>query len=403
MGIEAEDIAIIKSVKSQLLELSRLMEVKANSKKKTKGDQKVAKSKKDSKVRTGGSSKDTKSDDMSKNYLVGIDLGTSRSVLIGEDGAKVSVDSVVGWPRDIIGIKVLGVSIVFGAEALKMRDSLEISRPLADGVIKEGKGRNQEAAEELLLHLIDQANAPQGRQICGVIGVPARASLKSKELLMGIARKCMDHVLLISEPFAVAYEQNKLHNSIVIDIGAGTADLCAMKGRIPDGDHQITINKAGNYVDDVLREALKNQFPDVTVSNIISKKLKEAHGAVLSPKKKIIADLKVEGLTHAHDITDAMVYSCSRIVPDIVDGIKQLVLTFESEFQDEVLQNIILAGGMSQLYGLPAAIEDSLKDYGDIKVQTVNAPLYNGAEGALRLGMDIPVKHWGKIGVLDEE
>jgi rod shape-determining protein MreB and related proteins len=403
LDISSEDIAILKSVKSQLLQLLKFVEVKASLKKKTKGDQRVAKPKGNTKIRTGGAEKEVQSDDMSKDFLVGIDLGTSRSVLIGEDGTKICVDSIVGWPRDIIGIKVLGLAIMFGAEALKMRDSLEISMPLADGVIKEGKGRNQEAAEELLRYLIEEVKAPQGRRVCGVIGVPARASLKSKELLMDIARKCMDHVLLISEPFAVAYEQKKLHNSIVIDIGAGTADLCAMKGRIPDGDHQITINKAGNYVDEVLREALKNQFPDVTVSNIISKKLKEQHGSVLIPKKKIIADLKVEGLTHAHDITDAMVYACSRIVPDIVDGIKQLLLTFEPEFQDDVLQSIVLAGGMSQLYGLPAAIEEALKDYGSVKVESVNSPLYNGAEGALRLGMDIPVKHWGKLGVMDDE
>jgi rod shape-determining protein MreB len=96
-----------------------------------------------------------------------------------------------------------------------------------------------------------------------------------------------------------------------------------------------------------------------------------------------------------------MVYACSILVPDIVEGIKQLLLSFDPEFEDEVLQNIVLAGGMSQVDGLPAAIEKAFKDFGAVKVNTVKAPLYIGAEGALRLGLDIPVKHWEKMGFLD--
>jgi rod shape-determining protein MreB and related proteins len=401
LELNSKDIATLKSVRSQVLGLAKMVGVQANSKKLTKeGDQQVAKSKAQGKVRAKVKKKSV-GDDISKDYLVGIDLGTSRSALVGEDGAQFFVESVVGWPRDIIGIKVMGEAIMYGAEAVKMRESLEISRPLADGVIKEGKGRDHEAVEELLSHLIEKAEVPQGRNICGVIGVPAKASLQSKKLLMEIARKCMHHVMLISEPFAVAYEQKKLNNSIVVDIGAGTTDLCAMKGRIPDGDHQLTINKAGNYVDGVLAEALKAQFPDATITTLLCKKLKEKFGTVLPPRSKIVANLRVEGVTQAHDITDAMVYACSILVPDIVEGIKQLLLSFDPEFEDEVLQNIVLAGGMSQVDGLPAAIEKAFKDFGAVKVNTVKAPLYIGAEGALRLGLDIPVKHWEKMGFLD--
>lgn len=339
--------------------------------------------------------------DISKHFLVGIDLGTSRSVLVGEDGTKVFVESVVGWPRDIIGVKVLGETIVYGQEALTMRDSLEISQPLTEGVIREGKNRDQEAVGELLLYLIERAKVRKGKKICGVIGVPAKASLQSKQLLMEIAKKCMDRVMLISEPFAVAYEQKKLHNSIVVDIGAGTTDLCAMRGRIPEADHQLTINKAGNYVDEILADALKEQFPGASVTTLLAKKLKEKHGTILPPKNKIIARLRIDGVTQGHDITDAMVYACSRIVPDIVEGIKQLLLTFDPEFEDEVLQKIILAGGMSQVNGLSAAIEEGFEDFGSINIHNVKTPIYNGAEGALKLGMDTPVEEWKKIGFVE--
>ncbi len=401
LEIGSRDIATLKSVKSQVLRLAKAVGVQANSKKIIKeGGQQVGTSKKQEKARAVAKKRSV-GEDISKDYLVGIDLGTSRSALVGEDGARFFVESVVGWPRDIIGIKVMGEAIMFGAEAVKMRESLEISRPLADGVIKEGKGRDHEAVEELLAYLIEKAEVPQGRNICGVIGVPAKASLQSKKLLMEIARKCMDHVMLISEPFAVAYEQKKLNNSIVVDIGAGTTDLCAMKGRIPDGDSQLTINKAGNYVDGVLTEALRAQFPDASITTLLAKNLKEKFGTVSPPRSKIITKLRVDGVTQPHDITDAMVYACSILVPDIVEGIKQLLLSFDPEFEDEVLQNIVLAGGMSHVGGLPAAIEEAFKDFGPVKVHTIKEPLYIGAEGALRLGLDIPVKHWEKMGFLD--
>ena len=69
--------------------------VQANSKKLTKeGDQQVAKSKAQGKVRAKVKKKSV-GDDISKDYLVGIDLGTSRSALVGEDGAQFFVESVV--------------------------------------------------------------------------------------------------------------------------------------------------------------------------------------------------------------------------------------------------------------------------------------------------------------------
>jgi rod shape-determining protein MreB and related proteins len=234
-----------------------------------------------------------------------------------------------------------------------------------------------------------------------VIGVPSRTTVPIKHLLLDIAGKCMDQVMLVTETFAVAYEQKKMLNSIMVDIGAGTTDFCAMKGRIPDTNNQLTINKAGDYVDLILVDAIKDDSPEVSVSAILAKKLKEQFGTVLRPKRKIITSLRTNGIVKNEDITDAMVYSCSIIVPDILEGIKKMILTFEPEFEDEVLQNITLAGGMSQVNGLPTVIEGSLKDLGQVKVHSPKAPLYSGAEGALSLGKSIPIHLWEKIGIVE--
>ena len=70
------------------------------------------------------------------NLIVGVDLGTSRSAISASSRKKRWVDSYVGWPKDFIAKKVVGKSILFGEEALENRLSLDLSRPLAMGLLK---------------------------------------------------------------------------------------------------------------------------------------------------------------------------------------------------------------------------------------------------------------------------
>jgi len=337
------------------------------------------------------------------SFLVGIDLGTSRSVIIAEDGKKAYVESVVGWPSDIIGIKVIGKAVVFGQEAIENRESLDLCYPLSDGVIKEGVGRDLEAVEELINHLLSLVGASDRNDVCAVIGVPARASVQSKKILLEVAKKCINEVMLISEPFSVAYKEEKLCNSIVVDIGAGTTDLCAMKGRIPDEKNQVTIKKAGNSVDDVLLKALLERYPDTQVTINIVKRLKEQYGTVMKPKDPIVVKMRVAGKLQAHDITDEIVESCSLIVPNIIEELEKLIIGYDPDFMEAAMSNIILAGGMSGIKGLDELIEQDLAEYGDVKVHITGDQLYTGAEGALMLGKDIPVKFWKQLGELSED
>ncbi|MDH3392210.1 MAG: hypothetical protein OEL85_10490, partial [Desulfobulbaceae bacterium] len=89
-----------------------------------------------------------------ERMIVGIDLGTSRSAISSSNGKKKWVESYVGWPKDFIAKKVVGEPILFGENAITHRLSLELYRPLKNGVIKEGTARDEEAVKELINHLI---------------------------------------------------------------------------------------------------------------------------------------------------------------------------------------------------------------------------------------------------------
>ncbi len=91
------------------------------------------------------------------------------------------MDSYVGWPKDFIAEKVVGKPILFGKEALENRLSLNLSRPLARGVIKEGLEKDEEAVRELFKYLLDQVTTKKGEPVRAVVGVPAE-SLKSSKI-----------------------------------------------------------------------------------------------------------------------------------------------------------------------------------------------------------------------------
>lgn len=157
---------------------------------------------------------------MQNQLLVGIDLGTCRTAVMSNRGARIMVRSVVGYPKDVISERMVGKGPIIGQDAIRKRSFLDLCFPLADGVIREASERDYDAAYELIKYIVDMAKQGTESPVSGIIGVPARASIMNKELLLDIAKEVMSVALVVSEPFMVAYQLGKLSNCIVIDIGA---------------------------------------------------------------------------------------------------------------------------------------------------------------------------------------
>ena len=143
------------------------------------------------------------------------------------------MESYVGWPKDFIAKKVVGAPILFGEEAVSHRLSLELYRPLKNGVIKEGTARDEEAVKELINHLISLVQTKKDTdKVRAVVGVPAESFKVNKVALKKAVAEYAESLLVVSEPFAVAYGVNALDNAMVIDVGAGTIDFCIMHGTV---------------------------------------------------------------------------------------------------------------------------------------------------------------------------
>ncbi len=331
-------------------------------------------------------------DDKTVLYL-GIDLGTSETTVAASNGIVETILSVIGKPKDVISQKLLKKDILFGMEALRNRLALTIYRPLEKGVIKETDA-DLEAARELVKYVIGLADPEKYDKVYAVIGAPARSSFANQQALMDAAREVVDAVMIVSEPFAVAYGEGKIYNSLIIDIGAGTTDICSLKGSMPNDEDQFTLLKAGDYIDNHLMEAIKNRIQGAQITKEQCKKWKEEYSFVIEPEKSAVASINIEGKPAKVDITKDIQASCESIMPDIVTCINSIVANFDPEFQEELKQSIILAGGGSLIKNIDQYLERALRSLGKVKVSRVENPIEAGARGALSLAKDLTDDYW---------
>ncbi len=344
---------------------------------------------------TGKKSKTEKAD---QQILVGIDLGTSRSAISADNGKKKWVESYVGWPKDFIARKVVGKSLLFGEDAIKHRLSLDMYRPLKNGVIKEGTARDEEAVKELIRHLITLVSGEKTEaKIRAVVGVPAESFKVNKVAIKKAVSEFSEALFVVSEPFAVAYGVGALDNALVIDIGAGTVDFCIMHGTVPAEEDQRTVLTAGDYIDQQLFTLLEERYPQADFNLNMVRRFKEQYSFVGKPGKDVEVEIPVEGKSTIHTITAEMKRACESVLPAIVESTLELIAKFDPEYQDTIRQNIILAGGGSQIKGLAAYLEETIGEYGPTKVQVVEDSLFGGADGALDLAKEMPKEYWTEL------
>jgi rod shape-determining protein MreB len=338
--------------------------------------------------------------------LLGIDLGTSRSSIVSMNGVRKTVESYVGYAKDPVSRKYLKADVIYGKAALDNRLAVELYRPLEKGVIKfwGGKGdkeqeerKNLKAAQDLLQHLVDLAHPGRGDVLFGVVGVPSRASTENKQAMLEAARNVLDSVMIVSEPFTVAYGMERMSDILVVDIGAGTTDLCRMHGTVPSDEDEVSYTIAGDAIDQKLMELVKATYPDAQVTQNMCKSWKEQYGYVSDARDKIEVTAPINGKPTPLDITKEMRQACDILVPPIVEGIQKLVASFNPEFQEKLRHNVLLSGGGGLMRGLNKRIEEAMQAIGGGRVTIVDEPLYAGANGALQLALDMPGEYWQQL------
>ncbi len=338
---------------------------------------------------------------------VGMDLGTFKTSVASSTGYRDALQTAVGWPKDHIARTMLGRDLVFGKDLVEHRLALDVVRPFEKGALKYVDGRAAGMSDEqidkhalacrLVIEYAVALVRPEDRPTYGVIGVPARASVSSKKFVLDAAKQVFDAAMVVSEPFTIAYGMNRLTDALVVDIGAGTTDLCPIYGIYPKEEEQVTVGLGGDMIDEEFENRLRDKFPGVQVSRNMVREIKERHGFVHNVNETAVVQLPVNGKQHSFDVTEPLKAACCTLVGPVVEAIREMVGKFDPEFQHKMRNNIILGGGGSQIKGLDRMIEAGLSEYGGGKVTRVPDATYAGAVGALKLAMNMSAEGWEKL------
>jgi rod shape-determining protein MreB len=332
---------------------------------------------------------------------VGIDLGTSRSSISASTGERHVVESYVGWPLDMVARKVLKKPVLVGREALENRSMLDLHRPLEEGLIKDGSEKDEAAVRELLWHLLSlvgvERQSRNGLKVRAVVGVPAEALRVNKQQVRKALNEAVDSLMIVSEPFAVAYGLEALLHTMIIDIGAGTTDFCVMNGRLPTEEDQRTLTQAGDFIDEQLMRLIRERHPEASFSVHMVRTWKEEASFVGQSKHPVIVTAPVNGKPTELDITQEMRQACESILPPLIESMLDLLSRVQPEYQERVRNNVILSGGTGLIRGLGSRLEQELAAVGGGKVRVVKDPLFVGSDGGLAIAADAPDSDWERL------
>lgn len=314
-----------------------------------------------------------------KLVLVGFDLGTNKSCLLA--GAPNSSDiavskvipSVVGYVKDGIvdGIIAGNSRVLFGEQALQNALHANLVPPLAEGVIAKN-----EAAKDFFKHVRSLADPSGTSEIRAVVGIPANADEGAREDIRQAALGVFDRILLIPEPFlsALGYREDSrlgqagyvdpVTNSLFIDIGGGTSDLCLVQGYFPTSEDQISIPFAGDAIDSLILEELNRTYPNNGLSRTKVREIKEQYSYTGPIRKPIDVRVIIGGKAHVLELGETLGRATNALIDKLYPALTSLITRASSDSVVTLLQNIVITGGGSQIKGIDTVLQQRLADDG---------------------------------------
>jgi rod shape-determining protein MreB len=348
--------------------------------------------------------------------LVGLDWGTNISSLHAAraDSTELTVQeqipTVVGYALDNVldGILPGNAKLLVGKLAQKHRQHMRVVRPLRGGVIAE-----REAARDFARHL--RTRLPENAtDIRAVIGMPASSDLAARENARNAVHGVFSKVIFVPEPFlaALGYRdeerltdpdyQDPVLNSLYIDIGAGSTDVCLVQGRYPTVNEQLSIPFAGDSVDQLILDAALAAYPDSGLTLAKVREVKEKNAFVMNDEGQpvAIATVMIGGKPHKIDLTTQIEAACEVLLQKVFEMTRELIGRADADTVGELLQSVIVTGGGSLIRGFGVALQTKLLEDGfenpRVRCLGQNYKDYV-ARGALKTARQAQERHWQNV------
>ena len=314
---------------------------------------------------------------------IGIDLGTANT-LVNVRGKGI----VINEPSWVAIDKRSRRPLAIGAQAKEMVGRTPANvvaiRPLRDGVISEF-----EITQAMLEYFIGKAHQqsivplPRPRV---VIGIPSGATEVEKRAVYDAAMAAgAREAFLIEEPSAAALGAGlpvvEVRGSMIVDIGGGTTEVAviSMGGIVVSRSLRV----AGDELDQDIVQYMRNKY-NLFIGERMAEQVKIAVGSAypIGNEKTMVVRGRnlVSGLPEALEVSSVEVREgISGSVQVIIDTIKDALDEVPPEIIADLLETgICLAGGGSQLQGLPDRLCDELH----LRVWVAEDPMTCVARGA---------------------
>ena len=225
---------------------------------------------------------------------VGLDLGTNTTVFQAtKDGEALTyerdvVPTIVGYPKPGIlpGIIPQDADKLFGELAVDYRLHLTLKWPLKDGHVED-----VETSRDFMSHIQGEIAGDTGDAIWAVIGTPANSTPDKLKLICAAVSGHFEKIVVVPEPFLSAMglrDETRItepdyvdptRHSLIVDIGAGTTDMCLVQGYYPTPEDQISYPVAGDAVDNGLNESIMRRWPSPVCTATVLIRTTEASSA----------------------------------------------------------------------------------------------------------------------------
>ena len=318
-----------------------------------------------------------------KQFSVGIDLGTSNSLIAESINKKVTffkndkselIPSVVYESKKKILVgdtkesqSVKSIKRLMGLSSQEVSSlninnlNLDLTKDLPYVIINDQKKSAAEISSIILSHLCDIAKKHKNLSVeSAVITVPAYFNDVQRQATKLAAEIANIKVLrLISEPTAaaIAYgiDDTKEGNFVVYDFGGGTFDVSVLS--VKKGVYKVLSTKGDTHLggDDI----------DSLISKHLVKKFKKTENLSVGELLNISKDIKHQ--LYENDVAINDMYDISitledfnKIISSLIDrtiDIFDAAITDSSLLREDI-QNIILVGGSSRL----KIIKDKIKE-----------------------------------------
>ena len=310
---------------------------------------------------------------------VGIDLGSSKTVIFSSSKVVLEVPNVVTVDSD-------SWEVVYTGEKAKQTlgrtpESMQTVFPIEHGVISD-----YDLAEYMLKEYMGEAFGNKILRPRIMATLPAGLTELQHHSLSNVLESAGGrNITVIESPLAIAFglglDFSTPHGSLIVDIGAGTTDVAV----ISMGDIAVCNSfKTASYdIDAQIIRYVRKEF-NIEIGQLTAESIKIKVGTAVERDVEIAVIAKgrnvFTGLPESFEITSSEVYEAIKdTINTICKAIREVLNKTDPDLVADIMADgMYLAGGGSQLLGFPQKISEYL----GIEVHHLSDPAHSVVRGA---------------------